>query len=101
MENRIANKQSRVRRKTPEQLRNYLLISSTDWPTVGPLTNRDLSEHGLNNVVLRTLSILYIHKTLTVNNWAVLAVTEQIDRQSSDRFHGFRRLGSDVDRERR
>jgi DNA-binding MarR family transcriptional regulator len=39
--------------------------------------NRDLSEHGVNNVVFRTLSVLYIHKSLTVNEIAVLAVTEQ------------------------
>jgi DNA-binding MarR family transcriptional regulator len=39
--------------------------------------NRDLSEHSVNNVVFRTLSVLYIYKTLTVNEIAVLAVTEQ------------------------
>ena len=39
--------------------------------------NRDLSEHGINNVVFRTLSVLFIHKALTVNEVAVLAVTEQ------------------------
>ncbi|MDU6669558.1 MAG: MarR family winged helix-turn-helix transcriptional regulator, partial [Bradyrhizobium sp.] len=39
--------------------------------------NRDLSEHGINNVVFRTLSVLFIYKTLTVNEVAVLAVTEQ------------------------
>jgi DNA-binding MarR family transcriptional regulator len=39
--------------------------------------NRDLSEHNVNNVVFRTLSVLYIYKTLTVNEIAVLAVTEQ------------------------
>src|SRR5260370_1550001 len=64
--------------KTPEQLRNYLpyLINrlANRWNLD---QNRDLSEHGLNNVVLRTLSILYIHKTLTVNELAVLAVTEK------------------------
>ncbi|WP_244486190.1 MarR family winged helix-turn-helix transcriptional regulator [Bradyrhizobium viridifuturi] len=39
--------------------------------------NRDLSEHNINNVVFRTLSVLFIYKTLTVNEIAVLAVTEQ------------------------
>jgi DNA-binding MarR family transcriptional regulator len=39
--------------------------------------NRDLSEHGINNVVFRTLSVLFVYKTLTVNQIAVLAVTEQ------------------------
>jgi DNA-binding MarR family transcriptional regulator len=39
--------------------------------------NRDLSEYGINNVVFRTLSVLFIYKALTVNEIAVLAVTEQ------------------------
>jgi DNA-binding MarR family transcriptional regulator len=39
--------------------------------------NRDLSEQGINNTVLRTLSVLYIHKTLTVNEIASYAVVEQ------------------------
>ena len=39
--------------------------------------NRDLGEHGINNVVFRTLSVLFIYKALTVNEVAVLAVTEQ------------------------
>ena len=39
--------------------------------------NRDLSEHNINDVVFRTLSVLFIYKTLTVNEIAVLAVTEQ------------------------
>jgi DNA-binding MarR family transcriptional regulator len=39
--------------------------------------NRVLAEYGANNIVLRTLSILHIFRTLTVNEIAVLAVTEQ------------------------
>jgi DNA-binding MarR family transcriptional regulator len=39
--------------------------------------SRDLSEHGVNNTVLRALSVLYIHKTLTVNEIASYAVVEQ------------------------
>jgi DNA-binding MarR family transcriptional regulator len=39
--------------------------------------NRDLSQYGINNVVFRTLSVLFIYKALTVNEIAVLAVTEQ------------------------
>ncbi|GHD20515.1 MarR family winged helix-turn-helix transcriptional regulator [Tianweitania populi] len=39
--------------------------------------NRDLSEHGINNTVLRTLSVLYIYKTLTVNEIASYAIVEQ------------------------
>jgi DNA-binding MarR family transcriptional regulator len=64
--------------RTPEQLRSYIpyLINrlSNRWNLD---QNRDLSEHGINNVVLRTLSVLYIYKTLTVNEVAILAVTEQ------------------------
>ena len=39
--------------------------------------SRDLSEHGVNNTLLRALSVLYIHKTLTVNEIASYAVVEQ------------------------
>lgn len=39
--------------------------------------NRELAPHGINNIVLRTLSILYIFETLSVNEIAVLAVAEQ------------------------
>jgi DNA-binding MarR family transcriptional regulator len=63
---------------TPEQLRSYVpyLINrlSNRWNLD---QNRDLSAHGINNVVLRTLSVLNIYKTLTVNEIAILAVTEQ------------------------
>ena len=80
--------------KTPEQLRKYLpyLINrlANRWNLD---QNRDLSEHGLSNVVLRALSILYIHKTLTVNELSVLGGDSAVDRQPSDRFDGFVRLG--------
>jgi len=39
--------------------------------------NRVLADYGTNNIVLRTLSILHIFRTLTVNEIAVLVVTEQ------------------------
>jgi len=39
--------------------------------------NRDLGEYGINGTVLRTLSVLHIHKTLTVNEIASYAVVEQ------------------------
>lgn len=39
--------------------------------------NRDLSEYGINGTVLRALAVLYIHKTLTVNDIATYAVVEQ------------------------
>lgn len=39
--------------------------------------NRDLGSRGVSNTVLRALSVLYIHETLTVNEIAVLAVAEQ------------------------
>jgi DNA-binding MarR family transcriptional regulator len=78
METVSQNKQKSGPPKTPEQLRSYIphLLNrlSNRWNLN---QTRDLSEHGINNVVLRTLSILYIYKTLTVNELAVLAVTEQ------------------------
>jgi DNA-binding MarR family transcriptional regulator len=64
--------------KSKDQLQNYIpyLFSrlSNSWNTD---QNRDLSEHGINNLVFRTLSVLYIYKSLTVNEIADLAVTEQ------------------------
>lgn len=39
--------------------------------------NRDLSEFGVNGAVLRTLSVLYINKTMTVNEIAAYTVVEQ------------------------
>ena len=39
--------------------------------------NRDLSDYGIGSAVLRTLSVLHIHKTLTVNEIAAYAVIEQ------------------------
>jgi DNA-binding MarR family transcriptional regulator len=64
--------------RTKEQLRNYIpyLLNrlSNRWNLD---QSRDLSEHGINNLILRTLAILYIYKTLTINEIAILAVTEQ------------------------
>jgi DNA-binding MarR family transcriptional regulator len=39
--------------------------------------NRDLSEFGINGTILRALSVLHIHKTLTVNEIAYYALVEQ------------------------
>jgi len=39
--------------------------------------NRDLGDHGISATVLRTLSVLNVHKTLTVNEIAHYAVVEQ------------------------
>ena len=39
--------------------------------------NRDLAAHGVNSTVLRALSVLNIHQTLTVNEIAHYAVVEQ------------------------
>lgn len=64
--------------KSKEQLRLYIphIINriSNRWNID---QNCDLAEFGINNVVLRALSVLFIYKTLTVNEIAVLAVTEQ------------------------
>jgi DNA-binding MarR family transcriptional regulator len=64
--------------RTRDQLQNYIPYLFNRLANRWNLDqNRDLSEHGVNNVVFRTLSVLFIHKTLTVNEIAVLAVTEQ------------------------
>lgn len=39
--------------------------------------NRALSDYGINSTVLRTLSVLNIHKTLTINEIASYALVEQ------------------------
>ena len=64
--------------RTKDQLQNYIPYLFNRLANRWNLDqNRDLSEHGVNNVVFRTLSVLFIYKTLTVNEIAVLAVTEQ------------------------
>ncbi|HLZ01022.1 MAG TPA: MarR family winged helix-turn-helix transcriptional regulator [Bradyrhizobium sp.] len=64
--------------RTRDQLQNYIPYLFNRLANRWNLDqNRDLSEHGINNVVFRTLSVLFIYKTLTVNEIAVLAVTEQ------------------------
>jgi DNA-binding MarR family transcriptional regulator len=64
--------------RTKDQLQNYIPYLFNRLSNRWNLDqNRDLGEHGINNVVFRTLSVLYIYKTLTVNEIAVLAVTEQ------------------------
>jgi DNA-binding MarR family transcriptional regulator len=74
----IRSKRGSSQPETRKQLYNYIpyLLNrlSNRWNLD---QNRDLGEHGINNVVFRTLSVLYIYKTLTVNEIAVLAVTEQ------------------------
>ncbi len=64
--------------RTKDQLQNYIPYLFNRLSNRWNLDqNRDLSDYGINNVVFRTLSVLYIYKTLTVNEIAVLAVTEQ------------------------
>jgi DNA-binding MarR family transcriptional regulator len=64
--------------RTREQLQSYIPYLFNRLANRWNLDqNRDLSEHGINNVVFRTLSVLFIYRTLTVNEIAVLAVTEQ------------------------
>lgn len=63
---------------TKDQLQNYIPYLFNRLANRWNIDqSRDLSEHGVNNVVFRTLSVLFIYKTLTVNEIAVLAVTEQ------------------------
>lgn len=63
---------------TVEELRNYipylLNLVTNRWNLD---QNRDLNEHGINSTVLRTLSVLNMHPTLTVNEIAAYAVIEQ------------------------
>jgi DNA-binding MarR family transcriptional regulator len=63
---------------TPADLEAYLphLLNwlTNRWAVV---QNRDLGEHGINGTLLRTLSVLYIYKTLTVNEIASHAVVDQ------------------------
>jgi len=64
--------------RTREQLQGYIPYLFNRLANRWNLDqNRDLSEHGINNVVFRTLSVLFIYKSLTVNEISVLAVTEQ------------------------
>jgi DNA-binding MarR family transcriptional regulator len=64
--------------RTNDQLQNYIPYLFNRLSNRWNLDqNRDLSEYGINNVVFRTLSVLFIYKALTVNEIAVLAVTEQ------------------------
>src|SRR5215813_3958542 len=64
--------------RTKDQLQNYIPYLFNRLSNRWNLDQyRDLSEYGINNVVFRTLSILFIYKALTVNEIAVLAVTEQ------------------------
>jgi DNA-binding MarR family transcriptional regulator len=64
--------------RTKDQLLNYIPYLFNRLANRWNLDqNRDLAEHGINNVVFRTLSVLFIYKTLTVNEIAILAVTEQ------------------------
>lgn len=64
--------------KTKEQLQRYIpyLVSqlSNRWNLE---QSRELDNDGINSVVLRTLAVLYVHKSLTVNEIATLAMTEQ------------------------
>ena len=64
--------------KTKEQLQRYIpyLVSqlSNRWNLE---QSRELDNDGINSVVLRTLAALYVHKSLTVNEIATLAMTEQ------------------------
>lgn len=63
---------------TPEDLRTYApYLMNRLMNRYNMDQNRDLSEYGVSSAVLRTLSVLHIHKTLTVNEIASYAVIEQ------------------------
>lgn len=63
---------------TKEQLQRYVpyLVNqlSSLWTV---MQNGELGKDNINAVVLRTLAALYIYRTLTVNEIAALAMTEQ------------------------
>ena len=63
---------------TPEELRAYLpyLVNRLSH-RISADQNRFLTTMGLSNAALRTLSVLHIYETLTVNEISVLAVVEQ------------------------
>lgn len=63
---------------TQEALRAYIpyLVNRLS-NRLGIDQNRLLADHGLNNAALRTLSVLHIYATLTINDISVLAVIEQ------------------------
>lgn len=63
---------------TPEELRAYIpyLVNRLS-NRISADQNRFLADIGLNNAILRTLSVLHIYETLTVNEISVLAVIEQ------------------------
>ncbi len=63
---------------TPEELRAYVpyLVNRLS-NRISVDQNRFLATIGLNNAILRTLSVLHIYETLTVNEISVLAVIEQ------------------------
>lgn len=79
----VASARTRARRaqgppRTPEELRAYIPY------LVNRLSNRLtidqgrlLAQRGLTNATLRTLSVLHVHRRLTVNEISVLAVLEQ------------------------
>ena len=63
---------------TPEELRAYIpyLVNRLS-NRISADQNRFLATIGLNNAAFRTLSVLHIYETLTVNEISVLAVIEQ------------------------
>ena len=63
---------------TPEELRSYIpyLVNRLS-NRISLDQNKLLTERGLSNAAFRTLSVLHIYGTLTVNEISVLAVVEQ------------------------
>src|SRR6201984_2336534 len=64
--------------RTRDQLQNYIPYLFNRLANRWNLDqNRDLSEHGIKNVVFGAPPVRFIHKPLPGNEVAVLAVTEQ------------------------
>lgn len=64
--------------ETQEALEDYVPYLVNRLASAGQAAqNRKLGASGINTVILRTLSILHIHKALTVNEVAARAFAEQ------------------------
>ena len=79
---RTRNSNARRRREeppaTPEELRAYIpyLVNRLS-NRISIDQNRMLAERGLSNAAFRTLSVLHIYGTMTVNDISVRAIIEQ------------------------
>lgn len=63
---------------TPDELNRYIPYLITRLSSRWSINqNRDLNELGISNVMVRILSVLFIFRTLTINEIAAIAVADQ------------------------